>query len=58
MSFRAVVGFTETVYLVTEGVDLFVTLGIFKNGNADLSANVSFRTIAQSASEGMQQMVY
>ena len=52
ISFRTVVGFNESVYMVTEGMDFFAILGIFRDGNTKLSTNVSFMTVAGSASEG------
>ena len=52
MFFHTVVGFDESAYVVTEGVDTFVVLGIFRNGSIELSATVSFMTVAGSASEG------
>ena len=46
------VSFTQTEVTVSEGVGSVVTLTIFRNGNPELSANVSFMTVAGSASEG------
>ena len=45
----AVVGFAPTVYSVTEGVVPSVTLTVFRTGNVNLTANVTFMTVPGSA---------
>ena len=43
------VGFDPTVYFVTEGVDTSATLTIFRTGNLNLTANVTFMTVPGTA---------
>ena len=53
----AAVGFDPTTYTVTEGPGAFVTLTIFRRGNIDLPANVTFMTSPGTAEESMLEFV-